>query len=215
MSKKGLEAAQAALAKVRKATIDEKNGMRSPEEDTLPIREASADDHPYGAWSGGSKASGGHAGGGGITDEEAESLAKQAKEAGFTVKPFGGDAPSEGFTLSIFPEREKKIPVNGFSASSVSEYAAANKALIAKPGNYLGGWREGNDIYLDVSTNVKTLKQAEELGRKHGQLAGWDVVEKREVRFDESSRGRATRKAILGNPEDAEAVEAFVKYLKG
>lgn len=65
------------------------------------LREAgSADDHPFGAWSGGSKSSGGHAGGGKGQTERSKALDKAGvpKDSPLRYEKADADAPLTGLT---------------------------------------------------------------------------------------------------------------------
>lgn len=181
-------------------------GLRTPK----PVREADDDDHYYGPWRGGKKSEGGGPAGppGGYGR-----LVSQAKEGGFTVAAFGGDEPESGFMVSPYSANEQVVPVSRFTKTVVKDYIAKNEELLKKPDHFLGGWRDGDNVYLDVSVNSPTLEATRTLAREHNQLAAWDIKGGQEVRFAEAA---VERRSLLNVRTATEKdIDAFVAYLLG
>lgn len=61
--------------------------------------------------------------------------------------------------------------------------AAWVRSVRLGPGQYLGAWRDGDRLYLDVSEVIHDPIAAVAAGRARGQLAIWDATEEREVRL--------------------------------
>jgi len=110
-------------------------------------------------------------GGGGMSYS---GLAKASIEGGFTASKHG-DAPTTGCMVSPYPKAERIYDADSFSAEDVHRYRDAHRALLAKPGHYLGGWRDGDKIYLDISIHAATRAEARALARRHRQLAYYDL----------------------------------------
>lgn len=177
-----------------------------------------SDDHFYGAWRGGSRASGG----GPIAPRAKDpgALVSQARDGGFTISAVGGKAPTDGFQVSPYGDRERKVSVSTLSDRDIERYVSDNADLLAKKNHYLGGWLDGDTVYLDVSVNARTIQHAEELGKPSNQIAAWDVKNGREVRFREAQMAdkhpskQRPPDVLLVNPNDKAAISAFVAALK-
>lgn len=61
--------------------------------------------------------------------------------------------------------------------------AAWVRSVSLRAGQYLGAWRDGVRLYLDVSEVIHDPIAAVAAGRARGQLAIWDATEQREVRL--------------------------------
>lgn len=102
-------------------------------------------------------------------------LALQGKEGGFTHNIVDTSSPTTGYTLSPYPEREEHVAASDLTAGHVRDYAKRNDDLLRQPGHFLGSWRDGDDVYLDVSVNLADRDAATKLGRERDQKAIWDV----------------------------------------
>lgn len=106
------------------------------------------------------------------------------EQGGFTYSLLTKVTPRSGFGLSLWPDREWKFPIAHLNRPAqravlrarIDRYKEANADLLAEPGRNIGGWVDGDDFYLDVSTVVDDAAQAERLGREHGQLAYYDFA---------------------------------------
>lgn len=103
------------------------------------------------------------------------------KNGGFTRHAFTGHVPQEGFAVSPYPQREVQIDVEAFTRQDIINYAGANTDLLAKDNHYLGGWVDGDTIYLDISIVASTRDEGLRLAIEHNQLAAWDLGRNEEV----------------------------------
>lgn len=116
----------------------------------------------------------------------AKELEKQAEAGGFTYRRITG-APKDGFMVSPYPQAERKYTVATFNFEDVRAYRQRNRELLAKPGHFLGGWRDGDVIYLDISIRGQTLGEAGRIAREHKQLAIYDLATGREIPTEEAA----------------------------
>lgn len=102
-------------------------------------------------------------------------LASKALDGGFSVTAHG-DVPTEGFMVSPYKGAEKAIAVSQFGRRDVYSFARAHADLLAKPDHFIGGWRDGDTIYLDVSVVAQTEEGAREMAVAADQLAIYDIA---------------------------------------
>lgn len=116
-----------------------------------------------------------------------ESLAARIVEAGgATLNPWTFDAAdaTSGYAVSPFPKREAQYPIAAFSGEELADYAQANSDIWDRePRAMLGAWVDGRTMFLDCSVIVESLDEALRIGKAAGQLAIWDIANKREIRI--------------------------------
>lgn len=97
-------------------------------------------------------------------------------DGGFTYSPVRG-TPRSGYALSIYKGRERVLDKRDVTLAALARYARDNRDLLAKDGNYLGGWHNPADgkVYLDISTVVQDERQAAKLAREYHQIAYFDL----------------------------------------
>ncbi len=97
------------------------------------------------------------------------------KNDGVTIDQTGGQ-PTDGFSYSPYPERGVIVPKEKFSVSDTNSFELKNKDLLDQPGHFLGTWKDGDQIYLDVvkvgPPTAETLKNAMD----SKQLAVFDLA---------------------------------------
>lgn len=112
-------------------------------------------------------------------------VSKIRNDGGFTVAA-DGSSPSEGISVSPYPERSVIVPVSGSDADLGKAYEAflkANDDILGKDGHHAGGWVDGDKLYLDV---VKVFPPSQReaaiaLGRAKNQIAVWDLGASEEI----------------------------------
>lgn len=113
-----------------------------------------------------------------------------AETSGSTISTKNGYVPKAGFMVAVDTDRSKVIHVDLDDpdvekklAGEIKKYMTDNKDLLGQKGKYLGTWQDSatGDLYLDVSTHVKNKAEAVALGRKHNQIAIWDVKHGQEI----------------------------------
>ena len=105
----------------------------------------------------------------------ANALYEQGLEGGFSVGRFG-DVPTTGYMVSPYKGAETAIPIASFTPDAIRAFEAKNAELLALPDHYLGGWRDGDTFYLDVSVRTRTLTEAKRIAAGADQLAVYDVA---------------------------------------
>lgn len=167
-------------------------------------------------WRGGG---GGGLGGGGAGLGTAEAVQKgqlsdlvnriRQPDGGFTYNPMHGTEPTEGFALSIHPERSATVDAENLTADALHDYLSKNRDLLSQEGNHLGAWHDpqSHKVFLDVSTVAKDEKEAAELARQHDQIAYFDLKNGRSVTVnkDATSGGAAMKGTGTDGPEAAAA----------
>ena len=110
-----------------------------------------------------------------------EELVADAKAGGFTIDPRTGARPSRGFAFSEHPEIETIIPVSEFSEQHLADFINRNAHLLENPEYFIGAWRDGDNIYLDISTIVDDLDEALRRGYAAKQFAVFDLGNSRSI----------------------------------
>lgn len=110
----------------------------------------------------------------------------QSNPGGFSVTP-KGQMPTDGFMVSL-PGRSQVLTeeqLRGPAGQKIlQDYATKNSDVLRQKGAHIGGWtdKESGKTYLDVSHNIKDRNKAISAGKKHNQIAIWDVKNSAEVR---------------------------------
>jgi hypothetical protein len=119
----------------------------------------------------------------------APTLARRLEEeGGFTYHVVSKRSPTEGFIVSIHPERSQGIDVAKLTPDMLRQYVKENRDLLKERGNYFGAWRDGNRVYLDVSTVVRSKSEAIRLGKEHDQIGIYDIKTGETVIVDENAK---------------------------
>lgn len=100
----------------------------------------------------------------------------EGEGGGFTISTETGIQPKKGFSVSPYQDREAVFD-RAVTNDDIKAYREKNADLLARPGHYLGGWRdeESGKRYLDVSVIVKTKADADALSRQEHQEAYYDL----------------------------------------
>jgi len=101
-------------------------------------------------------------------------LQKLRDDGGFSTT-VDGVVPTHGYMVSPYKDREQAMPVKDLSRRKLAEYVVQNRDLLREPEHFLGGWVDGDTVYLDVSIRTSTRESALELARANGQLAVYCV----------------------------------------
>jgi hypothetical protein len=105
---------------------------------------------------------------------------------GFTLDPLSTEQPSDGIMVSEFvndSRRSIKIKANEIETTQAAEifsawYSDNSDLLLGDDTRFVGGWKTGDDFYIDVATRFKPGEAAAalEAGRKAGQLAVFNLA---------------------------------------
>jgi hypothetical protein len=115
--------------------------------------------------------------------------------------------------VSPYKQYEEVIGIEALDRERVRSFIAKHSEPLGKPNHFLGGWRDGEQVYLDVSVAEASLEQAQALARANHQLSIWDRKTNTEIRIAESDSGR--RFALLVVPASDAEIDQFIAYLKG
>lgn len=100
-------------------------------------------------------------------------------DSGFTYNVAAHSSPTDGYMVSIYPERSFAKKFSEIDEGDISEYVAANMDLLFENAdkNFLGVWHDPNSgqVFVDCSIRVTDPKEAEALCVKHDQKAYFDL----------------------------------------
>lgn len=103
-------------------------------------------------------------------------LMKRIRESGgFTYDPRGEADVSEGYALSLFPERSFAKDLKDLTLNDLTDYVIKNADLLSQKGLMLGGWVDGGKVYIDVSQVEKDKDRAIELALAKDQIGIYDL----------------------------------------
>jgi hypothetical protein len=108
-----------------------------------------------------------------------------ATRNGFTVDPESLEAPAKGYAVSLrgYENRTAYAPTHAAVRAWVTDRLEIARMLNLGDGCkvFVGGWWDKGFFYLDVSIVVQGFAQAHALAQQHGQLAFFDLTDKREI----------------------------------
>ena len=110
-------------------------------------------------------------------------LVEQAKSEGFSVQLVSGDVPTTGYMVAL-SGHEERVPVEAFTLDRLVRYVKDHADALLEGDTYLGAWRDGDVVFLDVSECVTSRAKALFLGAERGQLAIWDVLNSAEIKIE-------------------------------
>lgn len=102
-------------------------------------------------------------------------LMDMARHGGFTLHDHVGDAPTSGYMVSRSKNTEDTMPMNKLTPEHISSYANAHTRELSDPNTYLGGWLDGKNFYLDISSHRPTIDRAAHDAANANQLAIYDL----------------------------------------
>ena len=122
-----------------------------------------------------------------ITAEESFKLKDEllAKD-GFTYQPVDDTSPTSGYSMAVFPEREKIIPIDEITVGDLYLFMRQNQDKFAEDDRiHFGAWYNektesnpngDNQVYLDLSMVIEDQADAEEQAKELGQLGIYDLA---------------------------------------
>ena len=115
-----------------------------------------------------------------------EKISSPDSEQGFSIDILTADQPSDGIMVSTFHNdtvRSVRIPVDSIAKAEgrdalLSFIVKNGHEFVGRPDRYLGGWKDGNEFYLDISTRFDPNNAAAALeeARVAGQLAVFNLA---------------------------------------
>lgn len=118
--------------------------------------------------------------------DASSSLADKIKQdGGFTHQPGTGASPTKGYSIAVFPDKEKIMPIDEVSPAALFDYMESNAAdFDADDRIHFGAWfnekNEGNpdgddQVYLDMSMVIEDRDEAIKMAKQYGQLGIYDL----------------------------------------
>jgi len=88
---------------------------------------------------------------------------------------FGNLAHQHLYSVSIYPERSRRIPSHLLTEDALELFIEGNLDLLSDPRCCLGTWEEDGHVYLDISAVLESSEQAIRLGMQYNQIAIYDL----------------------------------------
>ncbi len=90
---------------------------------------------------------------------------------------------TKGYAVSIYKEREIRVPVSVFSRENIEKYVSNNIDLFTQDGNtMLGAWKQGEMMFIDVTIVTSNKMEALDLARRNNQIAIFDLETFEEIK---------------------------------
>jgi hypothetical protein len=103
-----------------------------------------------------------------------DKLTTEALAGGFSVTTHG-DVPMGGYMVSPYSGAEQKFDASTMTRADVHDYRDRHARQLSQPDHYLGGWRDGDTVYLDIAVHTDSAAKARRLSEEHHQLAYFDL----------------------------------------
>ena len=102
-------------------------------------------------------------------------------EGGVSYSVTTGEAnPKTGFMVSILGF-EKQFDLDQVNHNDILEYISDNAFQLWGSNRFLGGWKDGNKVVLDISVNIENVTQAYYTGIINHQKCIYDCSTKRYI----------------------------------
>lgn len=113
-------------------------------------------------------------------------IKKIIKKGGTTINLNGQNkhkSPKKGYMVSI-QGKEQTYKINEpmwFLQARLLTYIGKHAGLLASKNIYLGLWVDDGVIYFDLSMRIKDKDEAISMGKRHQQLAIWDIKKQKVI----------------------------------
>lgn len=116
-----------------------------------------------------------------------ELLEQLKNNGGFSYNINTHDSPTSGYMVSL-QGCEEVYYSEDITEDTIPGYITRYAKQLLIPGSYLGGWVDGETVYLDVSINIDDLQDALALARDNDQLAIFDLQAGESIYLDKPGR---------------------------
>ena len=99
----------------------------------------------------------------------------------------GSFNPSTGYMVSL-TGFEEQFYFDDFENKDIKQYFVRHVKQLCKDESFLGGWVDGNQVFLDVSINIDDLETAIYTGIMNDQLAIFDCANQRVITLPSPQR---------------------------
>lgn len=138
-------------------------------------------------------------------------LMEHAHQGGFTLHDHVGDAPTDGYMVSLDKNTEHSMPIADLRPEHIQAFVDKHVDKLGQQGNYLGGWLDGGKFYLDISSHIPDLNRATGAAVRNKQLGIYDLGKGRTINTEEAGyltghpgvvgrRNRGTAHSAQGRP---------------
>jgi hypothetical protein len=103
-------------------------------------------------------------------------------EGGYTTD-LKGENPEDGYMASMYKEHELTLDLEDVKEdinlliSNLQVFMKANNQILSYENNYVGTWIDKGLIYIDISTKMRTVAQANRAAAIYNQLEYYGVKE--------------------------------------
>jgi hypothetical protein len=94
----------------------------------------------------------------------------------------GSFNPSTGYMVSL-AGFEEQFYFDDFENKDINQYFVKHVRQFCKEESFLGGWVDGNQVYLDVSININDLETAIYTGIINDQAAIFDCANQQTIKL--------------------------------
>lgn len=95
------------------------------------------------------------------------------KNGGFSLSPDGA-TPKSGYMVSV--QDILKMPLDLWLELEDQASIDAYTEIASKIDGYVGGWIDGENIYIDISANIQDKEKALQAAKRNDQLAIYDIA---------------------------------------
>lgn len=99
----------------------------------------------------------------------------------------GSFNPSTGYMVSL-AGFEEQFYFDDFENKDIKQYFVKHVKQLCKDESFLGGWVDGNQVFLDVSININDLETAIYTGIMNDQVAIFDCANQRVITLPSPQR---------------------------
>lgn len=99
----------------------------------------------------------------------------------------GSFNPSTGYMVSL-AGFEEQFYFDDFENKDIKQYFVRHVKQLCKDESFLGGWVDGNQVFLDVSINIDDLETAIYTGIMNDQVAIFDCANQRVITLPSPQR---------------------------
>lgn len=87
-----------------------------------------------------------------------------------------GVTPTSGYAVSCHPDRGLCLPLSSFDAQTLINWISDHAELLGREDLYVGTWVDCGWVYVDITTVLEDQEEALAAGRRHDQLAIFDLA---------------------------------------
>jgi hypothetical protein len=111
-----------------------------------------------------------------MDDKWRSDVMSAANQGGFTLHDHVGDAPQNGYMVSLDKQSEWARPIGDLKSQDIADFANKHHDKLDQRGHYLGGWLDNGNFYLDISKHRPTLDRAASDAVQNNQIGIYDLA---------------------------------------